>query len=129
MAKLTITLTEDMLKLISCIQFTELDGSALIDNDLSEYGFDLKCLYGCDVTFENISYILGRYNEHIQGTEERLCGAQFPPEVEDYFWATHSYIIEHFREIEEIIHQFVTKGGISVGTYTCNGYDRIWEKE
>ena len=128
MSILKITLTEDMLKLISNIHYGEVP--ELEDNSKKTvvYGIDFNSLYG-GTTFEDIAYILGRYDEHIPGTEENPLGADFPKEFKDYMWDMHVYIVDHIGEIEELVHWFVNKGGLTPGTYKCKNYERIWEKE
>ena len=130
MAILKVTLTEDMLKLVSCIHFTEFPN----ENDFeSKYklnvGIDFASLYGGSFVFEDVSYILGIYDKHIEGTECNPMGPEFPKELEDYMWETHSYVVEHIRDIEDIVHQFVNKGGVVPGTYSCKSNERIWVLE
>lgn len=130
MAKLKIELTDDLISLISNIKFKEVP-EPLTDNDTREYieyAIDYNSLYGGDFVFEDISYILGRYEEHVPGTEEDALGPRFPKELEDYMWDLHSYILENIDSIEEIVHQFCGKGGIKAGTYECNSYFRQWER-
>ncbi len=130
MATLKIELTEDMISLISNIRFKEVP-EPLDDNDTREhveYAIDYNSLYGGDFVFEDIAYILGRYNEHIPGTEEEALGARFPDEFEDYMWGLHSYILENIDSIEELVHQFCGKGGLKPGIYKCKSYFRQWER-
>lgn len=129
MSVLRVTLTEDMLKLISCIRFEKLPDDLDAEQEQMNWGLDFANLYGGDLTFENISYILGIYDKHIEGTEENPLGAVFPKDVENYMWETHGYIVEHIEDIEDIVHQFSIKGGVTPGTYKCQSYVRIWEKE
>ena len=128
MATLKFTLTEDMLRLISNITYKKVQN---IDEEQKTfvYGIDFYNLYGgTEITFENIAYTLGIYDKHIEGTEEDPFGAKFPKEIEDYIWDLHSNIVEHIEWIEELVHQFCFRGGLTVGTYKCNSYDHIWEK-
>lgn len=127
MGVIKLTLTEDMLKLISNIKFTEVPN---IENEQypMTWGVDFHSLYGVDQTFENIAYLLGRYDEHIPGTEEEPLGAKFPKELEDYMWKLHGEIIDNIGNIEELVHQFTTKGGLTPGEYKCKNYEHIWEK-
>lgn len=129
MAILKINLTEDMLKLISNLTFTEVPNLEE-EKDKVTWGFDFFNLYGgTDVTFENIAYILGIYDKHIPGTEESPLGAQFPKEVEDYIWDIHTNILEHIGWIEELVHQFCARGGLKPGVYKCKAHEHIWERE
>lgn len=129
MATLKITLTEDMLKLLSWVNLKVIP---VYDDEVKgkeTVCFDFDGLYGGSFLFEDMSYILGCYDKHIEGTENYPLGPQFPKEVEDYLWETHRYIVENFIEIEEIIHQFSSKGGIKATTYTCKANEHIWKEE
>lgn len=127
MSVLKITLTEDMLKLISNIHYGEvpqLDSS----RHTVAYGIDFNSLYGGS-TLEDVAYIIGRYDEHIPGTEEEALGADFPKELKDYMFNMHVYIVDHIQDIEELVHWFSNKGGLKPGTYKCKSHERIWERE
>jgi len=127
MSVLKITLTEDMLKLISNIHYGEvpqLDSS----RHTVAYGIDFNSLYGGS-TLEDVAYIIGRYDEHIPGTEEDALGADFPKELKDYMFNMHVYIVDHIQDIEELVHWFSNKGGLKPGTYKCKNHERIWERE
>lgn len=127
MSVLKITLTEDMLKLISNIHYGEvpqLDSS----RHTVAYGIDFNSLYGGS-TLEDVAYIIGRYDEHIPGTEEDALGADFPKELKDYMFNIHVYIVDHIQDIEELVHWFSNKGGLKPGTYKCKSNERIWERE
>jgi len=129
MAILKVTLTEDMLKLISNIHFGTLP-EPLEDNDTREvvtYGIDYSEFYGEGFLFERIALILGKYHEYIPGTEEDPDGAKYSKEFTDYMWEIHSYIQENIDCIEEIVHQFCAKGGLLPGTYSCKSNERIWK--
>lgn len=128
MATLKVTLTDDLVKLISHISFQKLPNIEE-ESEKSQWGLDFFNLYGCDLTFENIAMILGRYDEHIEDTEENPLGAKFSEDFENYMWELHGYVLDHIQDIEEIIHQFCNKGGITAGTYKCKSHERIWEKE
>jgi len=131
MAVLKVELTEDILKLVSNIHFQEVPLAPQPDDkrELITYGIDYGSLYGGSYVFEDISFILGRYDEHIPGTEEDPLGVQFPREFEDYMWDMHTYIIENIDAIEELVHQFCLKGGLQPGVYTCKSNERIWKRK
>ena len=119
-----ITLTEDMLKLISNIQYGE--APMLDEKDTRQsimYGIDFNALYGGS-TFEDVAIILGLYDKRIPGTEEEPLGAKFPKEIEDYMWNIHTNIVDHIEEIEQLVHWFSNKGGLKPGNY---GFKGIWE--
>ena len=128
MATIKVTLTEDMLKLISNIRFSEVPDIEKEGYPMT-WGLDFHNLYGGDLNFEDISRIIGRYNEHIEGTEEEALGADFPQDVKDYMWDMHCYILDNIGNIEELVHQFCIKGGLTAGTYKCKNYDHIWKRE
>ena len=127
MATLKVTLTEDMLKLISRISFQEFPTEEDFENKYNvSCGIDFASLYGGSLLFEDISYILGIWDRHIPETENNPTGPEFPKEDEDYMWSLHSYIVEHIRDIEDLVHQFVNRGGLVPGTYTAKSNERIW---
>ena len=129
MAILTIKLTDDILRLVSNIRFQEVPEPPK-DGDTREqinYAIDYASLYGGTYVFEDIAYILGRYDEHIPGTEEDPLGVQFPREFEDYMWEIHTYITDNLDAIEELVHQYCNKGGLKPGIYQCKSHFRMWE--
>jgi len=131
MALKKIELTEDLLKLISNIHFQDVP-TPPEDDDTREtitYGIDYNSLFGGNFLCEDVSMILGRYDERIEGTEENPLGVQFPIETENYFWELYTTIIENIEPIEELVHQFSNKGGLVPGVYVSKGYDHIWRKQ
>lgn len=129
MAKKKITLTDEHILLISHFTFGELPNLEDEDNEYPTYGLDLNSLYGGSYVNEDISYILGKYDEHVPGTEESAEGPRFPEELENHFSELHSYILENLGDIEEIVHQFVGKGGITPGTYVSRNNQHFWTRE
>ena len=127
MATVKLTLTKDMLALISNIRFTKLP---TMDSEKKylNWGIDFNSIYGGSYLLEDISLILDKYDEHIAGTEESAMGPEFPPELEDYMFDLHTKILNNLPYIEDLVHQFATKGGLSEGTYKCKDYERIWAK-
>lgn len=117
-----ITLNEEHLKLIPFI-FIQEDGdyNVLIDNK------HMFCL-GSQL-FQDMSIILGLRDKMIPKTENDADGMAFDEETEKHMLELYSYLKEHMYDIETLIHQFVVKGGISVGTYICQDNEMIWEKE
>lgn len=128
MAVISVTLTEDMLKLISHINFTKIPDLTDETQEKMTWGLDFNSLYGGSYVFEDIAYILGRYDEHIAGTEEDPMGVAFPQELEDYMWKIHSYVLDNIQYIEALVHQFVNKGGLTPGTYRSKSNENIWTK-
>lgn len=128
MAIVKLNLTEDHLKLISHLQFGEMPDLTNPDIENPIFGIDLNSIFGGSFTLEDISYILHRYDEHIEGSEDKAFGPQFPEETENYFMSLYTDIIDHLKDIEEIVHQFSVKGGITPGTYKCKSNEHIWSK-
>lgn len=124
----TLTLTEDMLSLISNIRFQEMPDLEDPMEKKTTFSVDLYNLYGGSFLFEDIALILGRYDERMEDSENGYMGAQFSQETTDYFLELHSYITENLDKIEELIHQFVVKGGIKATTYRKDAQYGIWEE-
>lgn len=136
MATIRLTLSEDVLKLVSNIRFREFPEIAKDDQTEFKpeeqqahigYEIDLYSLYGGNFLLEDIAYILGRYDEHLPDTEEDADGPKFPAETEEYMLGLHDFVVENLEYIEEILHQMIFKGGIKPGTYKCKDWQRIWE--
>ena len=127
MAVVKIKLTKDILALITNIHFGKVPDPDEKRHPLT-WGIDFYSLYGGSFALEDISYILGRYDEHIQGTEEDPMGPRFPQEVEDYMWGIHSYIVENIEYIEDLVHYYCNKGGLSEGVYKCHSNSKDWLK-
>lgn len=127
MATIKITLTEDHLKLISNIRFTELP---IIDETQKNinWGIDMNSLYGGSFLLEDISFMIGVYDKRKKDSEENPMGPEFDDDLTDYMFTLHEYIIDNLPYIEDLVHQFSVKGGLSVGTYKCKDYERIWKK-
>jgi hypothetical protein len=117
-----INITEDILKLIPIIFLQEEgDNKIVIDKThMFSIGFSLM---------EDMAMALGIYDRAIKGTEEDPEGKAFSEEDTNYMLELHKYIVDNLYYIETIIHQFVTNGGISVGTYKAKDNELIWEKE
>lgn len=129
MSIIKLTLTEDIIQLVSCIKFKELP--IIDENDQREsigYEINMASLYGGDFLLEDIATILGRIDEAIPDTECDFDGPKFEPEFEKYMLNLHMFIVDNLDKIEEIIHQFTMKGGVTPGVYKCKGWERIWTK-
>lgn len=133
--KIKLNITEDMIKLISCLNFQEFprfeeeDAMALPRYQTVRYGIDLNSLYGGNFVLEDVSRILGVYDKHIPGTEERSEGPRFEKDVEEYLLEVHHNVYDNLEYIEQILHQFCGKGGITPGTYECREFEYIWTKQ
>lgn len=129
MAIIRITLTDDILKVISGIRFEKFSFNR--DKETSHYGWGIDSygMYGGTYALEDISILIGRYNEHIVGTEENPLGVEFPEELTNYMWEIHNYIVENLEYIESLIHFYICKGGLTPGTYKCKSNELNWVKE
>ena len=127
MAIIKINLTEDSLKLISNIHFEKVPSLKGAQYPMT-WGIDYYSLYGGSYLFEDVSLILGRYDERIKDTEEDALGPRFKPEFEDYMTKLHEYIIDNLEYIEDLVHYYCNKGGLTAGTYKCISSAKNWEK-
>lgn len=125
-----LTISEDVIKLIPHFNFTENPSMDEISGtEFPRWGIDYNSIFGGTFLLEDLAMILGVYDKVIPGTEENPMGPRYPDEIEDRLFDAYTFVAENFKPIEEIIHQFVVKGGIVAGTYKCDHKVRIWEKE
>lgn len=124
MKKNRITLTDDMLKLISAIRFREIDIPSGFNNGNYVVAVENNSVYGGSDLLEDASHILNLYDQHIEGTEENHNGIQFPEDLEDYIYKTHEYIMKHIVNIETLVHYYSNKGGLVPGTYNTITFER-----
>lgn len=119
--KKTLNLTEDHLKLASFFYIEEDETNLTINKKvmLSEQSHLL----------DDVSLILGLRDKVIPNTTEDAEGMAFPDDVEAYMVETYRYVSENIFWIETLIHQFILKGGVKPGIYTCDTRDKIWKKE
>lgn len=122
-----IELTKDILALVSNIHFKKLPDLNSSTKQQLNWGIDFFGLYGGSFVLEDVSRIIGRYDEHIKDTEEDPLGVQFPKDVEDYMWSIHSYVVENIEWIEDLVHWYSNKGGLVEGTYKCKNYEKVWK--
>lgn len=120
MAKITLNLTEDHLRLIKNIQFHKLNNDYI--------GIDPNSVYGGTFVMEDVALCIGKFDQYIKGTEEDYDGRKYPQELEDYMWELHSYIWDNLEYIESLVHQFITEGGLTPGKYVCKDYEKYWKK-
>lgn len=124
MKKNRITLTEDMLKLISAIKFRDIEIPSGFNNGSYIIAVENNSVYGGSDILEDVSRILGYYDQRIDGTEENYNGVQFPEDLEDYIYTTHEYIMKHILEIETLVHYYSNKGGLTEGTYNTITFEK-----
>lgn len=121
MARVTLNLTEDHLKLATFLHLTNEEKDVRINKFimLSEQSHLL----------DDVSLVLGLRDKMIPNTEEDADGMAFPDEIEKYMVDTYRYVSENLYWIETLIHQNILKGGVQPGTYVCDNRDKIWTKE
>ena len=121
MAKKTLELTEDHLKLASFFLIENGEESVTINKRvmLTEQSHLL----------DDVSLILGLRDKAIPNTSDSADGTAFPDEIEQYMLNTYNYVSENMYWIELLIHQMILKGGVQQGTYTCDVRDKIFVKE
>lgn len=121
MARIYVNLTEDHLKLIR-----NLNVQALTDETV---GIVKDNLYGGTYKYEQMALILGLTDKAVPGTEEDMeTGTLYEKEAQLYMMELDKYINENLLNIEEILHQFCLKGGLTVGKYVCKDYQHIWHR-
>lgn len=120
-----IEITEDLLKLIPIVFLQE---KTWPDNNKT-VSIETSHLYNVGFgLIEDMAMALGIYDRTIKGTEDDPEGKAFSKEDTDYMLSLHKYIVDNIYYIETLIHQFVGKGGLEVGTYRCKDNELIWEK-
>ena len=121
MARIYVNLTEDHLKLIR-----NLNVQALTDETV---GIVKDNLYGGTYKYEQMALILGLTDKAVPGTEEDMeNGTLYEKDAQLYMVELDKYINENLLNIEEILHQFCLKGGLTVGKYVCKDYQHIWHR-
>lgn len=112
-----LKLTEDIISLISNFRFRKINDTMA--------GLDTYDLYGGTYLFEDMAFILGKFDQAIPDTEANPMGRQFPTELITYFKELDEFIIENLSDLENILHQFV-RTGIKPGVYESIDYEQIW---
>lgn len=121
MARIYVNLTEDHLKLIRNLNVQALTGETV--------GIAKDNLYGGTYKYEQMALILGLTDKAVPGTEEDMeNGTLYEKEAQLYMVELDKYINENLLNIEEILHQFCLKGGLTVGKYVCKDYQHIWHR-
>ena len=116
-----ITLTEEHLKLIPFFYEQEEGDNKIV--------FDKTHLYNLGSHLEeDLAMILGFKDTAIKGTQEDPDGRAYPDDIENHMLEVHNYIVDNLYYIESIIHFFVTRGGITAGTYKSKDNELIWER-
>lgn len=129
MAQKKLTFTEDHLRLISEIHFEEFAFDEETRNGRFGWGVDQYNLFGGTYVMEDVSRIIGKYDEHIVGTEEDPQGVDFKDELKDYMWGLYQYIWQNMGDIMSLVLYMSNKGGLTVGTYKKNPRSmEMWTK-
>jgi hypothetical protein len=120
--KKTITLTEDMLKLIPFFYIQEFDDSKV--------GVDKQILFNLGShLMEDMAMILGKMDHAIPNTAEDGDGRAFDDETTDYMLEIFNYLSENIVYIESLVHQYACMGGLKAATYKCLTNEMIWSEE
>lgn len=119
--KLKIELNEDHIKLISSFHISKIDDE--------HYGIDVNNMWGGTYLYEQMAFILGYENFVIPETMSDPEGPRYQMEYEKKMMEYDEFINSNLQTIEELIHQFSCKGGLTPGVYSCLDYVRIWKKE
>lgn len=119
--KIKVELNEDLIKLVKSFEFTRLNNS--------HYGIDSYSLFGGTYLYEQMAYILGYNDKVIPETLELPTGPRYQQEYEDKMIEYDEYLLKNLVFIEEILHQYIDKGGVKPGVYSCLDNVRIWEYE
>lgn len=126
-----LKLTEDHIKLISLLRYEHICMYADAKGKEKHVGcfIDDENPYILSGRLSDLALALGMSDKAIPGTDDTIEGAAFPDDVEEYLLNTHHYIVDNLCDIEELVHQMITKGGITAGTYKCIDTEGMWEKE
>lgn len=123
-----ITLTDEHIALIKNIKFEAFDFGDGIKDWHYGWGIDQYSLFGGSYAMEDIALILGKYDQHIPGTEESPLGRQYPKELEDHFWGLYDDIAKNMEYIISLVLFYLDKGGLTPGTYKCKSEVKEWVK-
>lgn len=116
-----LKLNEDHLKLIPFFYINEVSDEEIEISRNNLFNLNNRLL-------EDISMMLGLYDKAIENTKDDADGRAFDDETTKYMIDIYKYVNENLYYIETLIHQYVVKGGISVGTYKALDNELIWEK-
>lgn len=116
-----LKLNEDHLKLIPFFYINEVSDEEIEISRNNLFNLNNRLL-------EDISMMLGLYDKAIENTKDDADGRAFDDETTQYMIDIYKYVNDNLYYIETLIHQYVVKGGISVGTYKALDNELIWEK-
>jgi hypothetical protein len=117
MGKIKITLTDELLKLISNINVHKFD-------EFGTIGVDFENLYGeSDYKYDDMAIILGFYHTH---RISKFGQITYPEDKINLMDELDKYIIDNFQYITDIIFKNII-GGLKIGVYSKKNYMNIWE--
>ena len=122
-----IEVTDDLLAVIPIIFLQEKFNGA---SDEKTVFIDTSHIFSVGMhLLEDMAMALNIYDRAIKGTEDDPEGKAFPEEDTERMLSLHKYVTDNIFYIESLIHQYVTKGGLTKGVYKCKDNELIWEKE
>lgn len=129
MAKKTITLTEEHIRLIEEIKFDGFVFNGEENNRNGDYGWGINEYgpWGGPYPIEDIARILGHWNDYIKGTEENPLGRRYPEELEEQFKKYYYDIVGNMEYILDLAFKNL-RNGLQPGTYSCNPRYKDWVK-
>lgn len=91
------------------------------------WGCDQWNLFGGTYILEDISMILGYFDQAIENSETLASGRRFPEELENKMYNLYEYICDNLEDIMTLVFTFAGNGGITSGTYEL--VDFKWTKK
>jgi hypothetical protein len=117
-----LELTKDHLKLIPFFFIQELDDDKI--------GVDKNIMFNMGShLLEDMAIILGLEHKAIKNSQFDAEGRAFDDETEKYMLSLYDFFNDNFYFIETLIHQYIIKGGLKVGTYIAFDNELIWKME
>lgn len=123
MAIKKIKITEDKLRLISNLNFQQFEIEKNSSDAHCRWGIDQYSIFGDGFLFEQVALCIGKFDRFIKGTEEDYNGRKYPKELEDYMWSLYCEICDEMEYIESLVHYYISRGGLKIGTYKCKDYE------
>lgn len=93
------------------------------------WGIDQYSIFGGYHPFEDMAMILGKFDEHIPGTEDNVMGRRYSDEFEEYMNKLYGDIVDNMEYIISLVLYYTDKGGLTPGTYKCKATEKNWTKE
>ena len=116
-----LELTKNHLKLIPFFYTQEVDDNLV--------GVDREIMFNMGShLLEDMAMILGMEDKALKNSQNDADGRAFDDETEAYLLSLFEFFNKNLYYVETLIHQFVVKGGLTVGTYQALDNELIWEK-